>query len=216
MEEQILNCPFMIALCEGRYEELGNYFAGFKKLISKMCEGAKVVWHEAHLTVLLVEEEIHSCLGEVSALADKYIRRAINVLQRTLEHIKIMMTCPYVNISTKVSSEDRLIRCVAANGSIKQIDIVMLGHAIHEVAFVGTDVTLCDVCIGLGDFFGIKITEAYVRTAFTDIRNKYKDQKKLFIDRLRDLFIAKIERAIEKSDELYEKQRKAALASSSK
>lgn len=216
MEEEILSCPFMMALFEGRHEELGNHFAGFKRLICKMCNGAKVVWHEAHLTVLLVEEEIHSFIGEVSVIADKYIRRAINVLQRTLEHIKIMLTCPAANSMSKAGSEDKLIRCIAANGNLKQIDIVMLGHAIHEAAFVGTDVTLCDVCIGLGDFFGIKITEAYVRTAFTDIRNKYRDKKKLFIDRVRDLFIAKIERAIEKSDELYEKQRKAALASSSK
>lgn len=209
MEEQILTCPFMMALFEGRHEELGSHFTGFKRLISKMCNGAKVVWQEAHLAVLLVEEEIHSFIGEVSTIADKYIRRAINVLQRTLEHIKIMLTCPATNSVSKVGHEDKLIRCIAANGNLKQIDIVMLGHAIHEVAFVGTDVTLCGVCIGLGNFFGIKITEAYVRTAFTDIRIKYQDKKKLFIDRLRDLFIAKIERAIEKSDELYEKQRKA-------
>ncbi len=209
MEEQILSCPFMMALCEGRHEELGNHFPGFKKLISKMCKGAKIAWHEAHLTVLLVEEEIHSFVGEVSTIADKYIRRAINVLQRTLEHIKIMMSFPPANSVSRGGSDDNTIRRIAANGNLKQIDIVMLGHAIHEAAFVGTNVTLCDVCIGLGDFFGIKITEPYVRTAFTDIRIKYQDKKKLFIDRLRDLFIDKIERAIEKSDELYEKQRNA-------
>ncbi len=207
MEEEILSIPFMMALCEGRHDELGDLFPEFKKNISKICQGAKVIWQEAHLVVLLVEEEVHSFLGEVSSNANKYIQRAINVLQRILEHIKIMMSHQKMNGSSPSNSEDNPIRHLSARGNLKQIDIVMLGHALHEVAFLGTEVTLCDVCTGLGDFFGIKITEAYVRTAFTDIRNKYQDKKILFIDRLRDLFIDKIERAIEKSNELYDRQR---------
>lgn len=207
MEELIQASPFMLALGEGRYDDLAQHFHGFKKLIGDLSHGAKVVWHEVHLSLLFVEEEIIAIAEDVDIAAIKFVKRAIHLLKRTLIHVRMMMARNCNVPSADDVDDDKFLRCLAKKGKLKKIDIVMLGHAIHEKAFADdNEVTVVEICIGLGKFFGMNITEAYVRSAFTDIRNQYQSENKLFIETLCEVFIGKINRAIEKANAIYDKK----------
>ncbi len=84
----------------------------------------------------------------------------------------------------------------------------MLGHALHESHFKGSELGVGELCVHLGNFFGMKITAEYARSCFTDIRNDYRDSKTLFLENIYKLLVEKIERAIDSSDKLYDKKRR--------
>lgn len=207
MGELIQASPFMLALGEGRYDELAQHFPGFKKLIGGMSHNKKVEWHEVHLALLFAEEEIMAIAEDVKDSARKFVKRAIHLLKQALIHVRLMIVHNHTSSSAEEEESDKFLRCLAKKGKLKKIDIVMLGHAIHEKAFADdNEVTVVEICVGLGKFFGMNITEAYVRSAFTDIRNQYQSDNKLFIETLCEVFIGKIHRAIEKSNKLYDKK----------
>lgn len=56
-----------------------------------------------------------------------------------------------------------------------------------------------EVISGLAAFFGMEISEAYAHTCYADMKYRSKKSYSDFIDKLRDVFLAKIERDIEKS-----------------
>lgn len=209
MKEKILSTPFMVALAEERYEDVHEHFGGLKDTLNSFMECAELAWCQIHHELIYIEDEIHSFLCAVPESINSLLLRASQLISKFIGHAQLMMKLPTPKTSQlfKEEADDKFLRCLAKKGKLKKIDVVMLGHAIHEKAFKDdTEVTVVEICVGLGKYFGMEITEGYVRSAFTDIRNQYQSDNKLFIETLCEVFIGKIHRAIEKSNKLYDKK----------
>jgi len=206
MEETLLTTPFMLAALDKRDHELAGHYPGFKTTVTKLCRNVKAKLHEVHLALVSVEEEILFHLEEATDIAKRYLRRALLLMRKMLEHIKLRIKHAEPFSKAEQERENNAIRKLVSSGRLKKVDVVMIGHAIHEMAFKGTDTTIVEICVGLGDFFGMSITEAYVRSAYTDIRNQYeKNPDKLFITTLAQIFVAKLDRSLSDADERYER-----------
>lgn len=205
MEATILTCPFMEALNQGRHEDLHRYFDGFKTLVQSFCKKAKHLWHEAHLSLCFIQEEVLFFAEEAQGKAARYIKRALLVIQMALDHLMQLGTLTQSGTVNEKPREGTL-QSLGSAGDLSKNDIVMLGHAIHAKSFRNTDINIEDICTGLGGLFGVSISGAYSRTAFTDSRNRYEDGKKLFTESLSEALKNKVEAAIEVARAKYDEE----------
>lgn len=202
----LLQSAFFAHVKEGRHDLLGSSLSEFKETTTAMCYAPDVIWHDVHFSLSYVQEELEQLLATVSKEISHFIQRAISFLGRMIEHVRLMIKHPLPS-TARTDTSNLSILALAKTGNISKKKIVMLGHALHESHFKGSEIGVGDLCVHLGNFFGMKITAEYARSCFTDIRNDYRDGKTLFLEDIYKLLVNKIERAIDSSDKLYDKNR---------
>lgn len=202
----LLQCRFFANVREGRCELLGSSLSEFKETTTAICYAPDVIWHDVHFSLSYVQDELEQLLETVANEISRYIQQAISFLGRMIEHARLMIKHPLTS-SARADTSNVSILGVAKTGNLTKKKIVMLGHALHESHFKGSELGVGELCVHLGNFFGMKITAEYARSCFTDIRNDYRDGKTLFLEDIYKLLVDKIERAIDSSDKLYDKKR---------
>lgn len=203
----LLQCRFFTYVREGRHDLLDSSLSEFKEATTAICYEPDVVWHDVHFSLSYVQDELEQLLKTVANEISSFIQQAISFLGRMIEHARLMIKHPLTSIARVDTSNANIIR-IAKTGNLSKKKIVMLGHALHESHFKGSELGVGELCVHLGNFFGMKITAEYARSCFTDIRNDYRDGKTLFLENIYKLLVEKIERAIDSSDKLYDKKRR--------
>ena len=191
----LLQSSFFAHVREGRHDLMGISLSEFKETTTAMCYAPDVIWHDVHFSLSYVQEALQLLLQTVATEISKFIHHAISFLGRMIEHVRLMITHP----SLPTKKDNSALRSLAIKGKLSKADIVQLGRAIHEAAYNNTGVSIYEVISGLAAFFGMEISEAYAHTCYADMKYRSKKSYSDFIDKLRDVFLAKIERDIEKS-----------------
>lgn len=190
----LLQTSFFAHVKEGRHDLLGSSLSEFKETTTAMCYAPDVIWHDVHFSLSYVQEELQLLLETVATEISKFIQRAISFLSRMIEHVRLMITHP--PLPTK--KDNTALRALAVSGKITKADIVQLGRAIHAAAYSSTGVTIYEVISGLAALFGMEISEAYANTCYADMKYRCKKSYTDFIDNLRDTFLERIERDLDK------------------
>lgn len=201
----LLQTSFFAHVREGRHDLLSSSLSEFKEATTAICYDPDVIWHDVHFSLSYVQDELEQLLATVANEISRFIQQAISFLGRMIEHARLMIKHP-ITSSKRSDTSNVTILGVAKAGNLTKKKIVMLGHALHESHFKGSELGVGELCVHLGNFFGMKITAEYARSCFTDIRNDYRDGKTLFLEDIYKLLVDKIERAIDSSDKLYDKK----------
>mgnify|MGYP005943005783 CR=1 FL=1 len=190
----LLQSPFFTYVREGRCDLLADSLSEFKETATAICYKPDVIWHEIHFSLSCVEEELKALHETVTTEISRFTKQAISFIRRMIEHVRLMITNPPV----KDNDENGALSALIASEELSKADVVQLGRAIHEAAYRNTSVKIYDVISRLAVIFSMEITENYANSCYTEI--KYRSQKSYsdFIDRLRDVFLSKIERDMEK------------------
>lgn len=194
----LLQSPFITHVREGRHELLDSSLSEFKQTATAMCYAPDVIWHDVHFSLSYVEEELQILHETAATEISKFLKRAISFLHRLIHHVRLMITHP-PKLSS-IPTDNSALRTLATNGKLTKADIVQLGRAIHEAAYRNTGVTIFEVISGMAAFFGMEISEAYANSCYTDMKYRSKKSYSDFIDRLRDVFLAKIQRDMDKPE----------------
>lgn len=214
----ILGCPFMVALFEGRYDDLHGLYHDFRKHLSTNCNGLTVAAHDAHIALLHIQDEITFFVEMVSETVAKILNRALNMVRDFISHVKLHIKYPAKHHTVPFSqSEINTFKALASSGKLSKKQVIALGCSVYEAAYTNSEITQAAFIVDLGKFFNMKISESYARTAITDIRNDFKDGVPSYFAIFGERLTSKMEKLNQDSDEAYDKKvRESRLANAGK
>lgn len=203
----IFGCPFMVALFEGRYDDLHGFYWDFRKLLSNSCNGLTIAAHDAHIALLHIQDEIAFFAEMVSETIAKILNRALNMVRDFISHVKLHIKYPAKNHTVPFSqNEINTFKALASSGKLSKKQVIALGCSVYEAAYINSEITQAAFIVDLGKFFNMKITETYARTAITDIRNDFKDGIPSYFAIFGERLTAKMEKLNYESDEAYDRK----------
>lgn len=203
----IFACPFMAAMFEGRYDEMPKLYPEFRKLLSANCNSIAIAAHDAHIALLHIQDEIAYFIEIASEAVGKILNRALNMVRDIIKHVKLRIKYPVHTTPTQLSETDIIsIKALASSGKLTKKQVIALGYAVYETAYINSGINRTEFIVDLGKCFNMKITESYARTAITDIRNDFKDGVPSYFSIFGERLAAKMEKLNDESDEAYDRK----------
>lgn len=219
----IFSCPFMVAMFEGRYDDMPSLYPEFRKLLSSNCNSFAVAAHDAHIALLHIQDEITYSIELVSEAVGKILNRALNMVRDFIKHVKLRIKYPIHSIAahtaaTQLSEKDiNTITALATSGKLTKKQVIALGYSVYEAAYINSGINRTEFIVDFGKYFNMKITESYARTAITDIRNDFKGGVPAYFAIFGERLTSKMDRLNQDSDETYDRKvRESKLANSKK
>lgn len=220
--DRILDCPFMVAMFEGRYDDMPQLYSEFRKLLSSNCNSITVAAYDAHIALLHIQDEIAYVIGIVSETVANILNRALNMVRDFIKHVKLRIKYSVHTISSHAATtqlsekEIKSIKVLATSGKLTKKQIIALGCSVYEAAYINSGINRTEFIVDFGKYFNMNITESYARTAITDIRNDFKDGVPSYFAIFEERLTSKMDKLNQDSDEAYDRKVKESRFASSK
>lgn len=196
----------MAALVEARYDDLKGLFPEFRSQLSHKCNNQNFAAHDAHITLIIIRDELTSALEEVTGAVVRVLKRALMIVQNLISHVKLRIVYPQSMLKCLPNEEPRFLNTIASSGKLTKKQVIALGYAVYEAAYINSGINRTEFIVDLGKCFNMKITESYARTAITDIRNDFKDGVPYYFAIFGERLAAKMEKLNDESDEAYDRK----------
>ncbi|MCM1139891.1 MAG: hypothetical protein NC453_15085 [Muribaculum sp.] len=215
----VFGCPFMVAMFDGRYDDMPGHYHGFRKLLSDKCNDITIAAHDAHIAMLHIQDEIAYFVETVSDKVVRILNRALSMIRDFINHLKLRIKYPRAEAHSIPLSQNEIssLQALASSGKLNKKQIIALGCSVYEAAFLNSGIQQTEFIVELGKFFNMKISESYARTAITDIRNDFKDGVPPYFSIFGERLTSKMKKLNQDSDEAYDRKvREARLSKSVK
>ncbi|MCM1141814.1 MAG: hypothetical protein NC453_24855 [Muribaculum sp.] len=214
----VFGCPFMVAMYEGRHEEMPKLYHEFRSLLSSNCNNLAIAAHDAHIALLYIQDEIAYYIETGTEAVTGILNRALKMVHDFIKHVKLRIKYPFTESNQLPPRQDMSeLQVLASSGKLTKKQLIALGCSIYEAAYVNSGISQAAFIVDFGKHFNMKISESYARTAITDIRNDFRDGIPSYFAIFGERLASKMERLNQDSDEAYDKKvKEARLANSGK
>lgn len=199
IEKVALGSIYVEDLRNERHESLASNFADLKSELLAFIANVSRGWHEIQLGLNLIEIEVKYIIDCISSDIHHHARRLLSLISALKEYVTRKIESPEQdkNINEEVIIEP----C----GQVKKTDIIMLGHALYDFGYKNSNKTKVEFIRDLCKAFGFEASDAYISNAATDFRDHHRSGGILFLQKLYEHYLIKLQQAIEKSDARYDR-----------
>lgn len=195
MNKHILSSPFIVALKNGKHEELPETFGDFKNDVSEQLTSANVIWHHAQVFLINILDELEEVINTVKGHIFSFAKRAHRWVNKIISHVNLMIENPPPTISlSPIDIDEEFMAILGKSKAVSTSDVIMLGRAIYEARFKTSGMQMKRFVINFGKLFGMNISEAYIDSSYTDMKNRIDKSHAHFLEELLKAFLDKIDR----------------------